>query len=443
MGPGQRDEQRGSRGGLLAVEVARHHVRETCARVGRPARPELDLRRPAQALRPVLVMDANALVGCPTAMEGGGHLPFAQLDGRQHDVGERGVGGRARARDRLDPRASRTGVALEQVRPAHVGADEDARVGQLEVPGGCGGERCLRDLLGARRRGRRAEQHVRRVGGDHQVGDRVRVLVVLQCPEGLLDHLLDHRLSVPGGLAGVRDQPRPMTPAEPGVGDVEELGRPPERGECLAVPPHLHEEPRAVLEQPEELRRRRQRVEQPHRLLHQLLRPGTVTLLVALGPDPVQDLRTCPNGELLEPQPTGAAGQVVARLDVTRLDGGVDRPHQHLPQVDVVGLVALVPQGQDAQPRGELLLVGETAACHDGRIDSCRDLLVGTSGCHPVVGDLGRLDGGRAVHRLGEACVHLRGLPRHQPSRDGLDEEGVGELHVVSRARSEEATLGQ
>ena len=46
-----------------------------------------------------------------------------------------------------------------------------------------------------------------------------------------LDHLLDHPFVVPAGLAGVPDQPRPMTPAEPGVRDVEELGRPPERGE--------------------------------------------------------------------------------------------------------------------------------------------------------------------------------------------------------------------
>ena len=71
--------------------------------------------------------------------------------------------------------------------------------------------------------------------------------------------------------------------------------------------------------------------------------------------------------------------------------GGVDLPGE------VAGLVALVPQGQDAQPRGELLLVGEAGACRDGRIHPRGDLLVGASGSHPVIGDLGP-DEPRADH---------------------------------------------
>ena len=47
---------------------------------------------------------------------------------------------------------------------------------------------------------------------------------------------------------------------------------------------------------------------------------------------------------------------------------------------------------------------------------------------------------GAAAQRLGEAGVHLRGLARHQPSRDGLHEERVGELGVVAGARPEQAT---
>ena len=47
---------------------------------------------------------------------------------------------------------------------------------------------------------------------------------------------------------------------------------------------------------------------------------------------------------------------------------------------------------------------------------------------------------GVAVHRLGEAGVHLRGLTRHQPSRDGLHEERMGELDVVAGAGPEQAT---
>ena len=155
-----------------STSASRGHVSDA-----RPAQSSISAAQ-GRHMRPVLVVDADVLVRLAAAPEGGRRVPLAQLDGREHEVGERGVGGGARAGDRLDPRPRRAGVALEEVRPAHVRADEGSRVGQLEVPGCRRRERGPGDLLGARRRRRRAEQGVRHVGGDHQLGDRVGVLVV-------------------------------------------------------------------------------------------------------------------------------------------------------------------------------------------------------------------------------------------------------------------------